>query len=65
LLVNEKTFYKPRKPIAPVGIYFSPKTRNYYPDTFIESYPGDDENDAAGSLRIPGCYTSNAKRFYR
>ena len=37
---NETTFYKPRKPIAPIGIYFSPKTRNYYPDTFIESFQG-------------------------
>ncbi len=37
---NENTFYKPRKPIAPIGIYFSPKTRNYYPDTFIESFQG-------------------------
>ena len=39
-VVNENTFYKPRKPIAPIGIYFSPKTRNYYPDTFIESFQG-------------------------
>jgi hypothetical protein len=37
---NETTFYKPRHPIAPIGIYFSPKTRNYYADSFIESFQG-------------------------
>ena len=36
----EHLFYKPRKPIAPIGVYFSPKTRNYFPDTFIESFHG-------------------------
>ena len=37
---NEKLIYAPRKTIAPVGIYFSPKTRNYFPDEWIESYIG-------------------------
>lgn len=37
---NEKLIYAPRKPISPVGIYFSPKTRNYFPDDWIESYMG-------------------------
>jgi len=36
----EKTFYLPRKPINPIGIYFSPKTRNYFPKEFITSYTG-------------------------
>jgi len=37
---NENTFYKPRQPIAPIGVYFSPKTRNYFADSFISSFGG-------------------------
>ncbi len=37
---HEDTFYKPRTAIAPVGVYFSPETRNYYADEFISSYRG-------------------------
>ena len=37
---NEKTFYDQRSPISPVGVYFSPKTRDYYADDFILSYRG-------------------------
>ena len=37
---NDSIFYKPRNPINPIGIYFSPETRNYYADSFIESYQG-------------------------
>jgi hypothetical protein len=38
--IHEKIFYKPRKPIQPIGIYFSPKTRNYYAKAFMNSYLG-------------------------
>ena len=37
---NEKLIYAPRKAIAPVGIYFSPKTRDYFADEWVESYMG-------------------------
>src|ERR1700679_97510 len=37
---HEDTFYKPRTAIAPIGVYFSPGTRNYYADEFIRSYRG-------------------------
>jgi hypothetical protein len=37
---HEKTFYLPRSPIDPVGVYFSPETRNFYADDFIASYRG-------------------------
>lgn len=37
---HEKTFYLPRQPIKPVGVYFSQKTRNYFADEFIPSYRG-------------------------
>ena len=37
---NENTFYHPRKTIDPIGIYFSPKSRNYFPDKHIESFFG-------------------------
>lgn len=36
----ERTFYERRTPIRPVGVYFSPKTRNYFAGEFIESYKG-------------------------
>jgi hypothetical protein len=37
---NEKTLYSPREPIDPVGVYFSPATRNFYADEFIPSFRG-------------------------
>jgi hypothetical protein len=37
---HEKTFYRPRTGIAPIGVYFSPETRDYYADEFIPSYRG-------------------------
>ncbi len=37
---HEKTFYLPRTPIHPIGVYFSPETRNFYADEFIRSYRG-------------------------
>jgi hypothetical protein len=37
---HQNTFYKPRLPISPIGVYFSPRTRNYYADEFIRSYRG-------------------------
>jgi hypothetical protein len=37
---HEKTFFLPREPIRPIGVYFSPQSRNYFPKEFIESYRG-------------------------
>jgi hypothetical protein len=37
---HENTFYDPRVPISPIGVYFSPVTRDYYADEFITSYRG-------------------------
>jgi len=37
---HAQTFYAPRNPIAPVGVYFSPRTRNYFAEEFIDSYKG-------------------------
>jgi hypothetical protein len=37
---HEKTFYLPRSPIDPIGVYFSPQTRNFGADEFIASYRG-------------------------
>jgi hypothetical protein len=37
---HEDTFYRPRTAISPVGVYFSPETRNYYANEFISSYRG-------------------------
>lgn len=38
--LNEKTLYLPRTPIEPVGVYFSPETRNFYAKDFVESFRG-------------------------
>ena len=37
---HEKTFYLPRSPIDPVGVYFSPDTRNLFAKEFVDSYRG-------------------------
>src|SRR5438309_5974140 len=37
---HEKTFYLPRDPVHPVGVYFSPDTRNISTEDFIRSYRG-------------------------
>jgi hypothetical protein len=37
---HEDTFYKPRTAIAPIGVYFSPETRNFYASEFLPSYRG-------------------------
>ncbi len=37
---HEKTFFLPRQPIRPIGVYFSEKTRNYFANDFIDSYRG-------------------------
>jgi hypothetical protein len=37
---NEKVFYSPRAPMHPVGVYFSPKSRNYDSAHFLPSYRG-------------------------
>ncbi len=37
---HEDQFYRPRSPISPIGLYFSPATRNYYARDFIASFRG-------------------------
>src|SRR5579859_1394153 len=37
---HEKTFYLPRSPVDPIGVYFSPETRNLYAEDFLASYRG-------------------------
>jgi len=37
---NEKMLYAPRIPMQPVGVYFSPKSRDYDADEFLPSYRG-------------------------
>ncbi len=37
---NEKIFYRPRTPMHPVGVYFSPKSRDYAAKNFLPSYRG-------------------------
>jgi hypothetical protein len=37
---HEQTFYRPRASIRPVGVYFSPRTRDYGAREFIASYRG-------------------------
>ena len=35
-----RRFYLPRAPIDPIGVYFSPETRNFYAEEFLASYRG-------------------------
>lgn len=37
---HEKTFFLPRQPVRPIGVYFSPKSRDYFAKEFIESFRG-------------------------
>src|SRR5580698_4897803 len=37
---HEKTFYLPRAPVDPIGVYFSPATHNFYASDFLTSYRG-------------------------
>ncbi|MGI8961282.1 MAG: family 10 glycosylhydrolase [Bryobacteraceae bacterium] len=37
---HEKTFYDERRPVDPIGVYFSPRTRDYFPDEFIRAFKG-------------------------
>src|SRR5437867_438241 len=36
----EETFFHPRMPMHPIGVYFSPSTRNLFANEFIPSYQG-------------------------
>jgi len=40
IAAHEKTFYLPRAPVDPIGVYFSPSTRDFFADDFIASYRG-------------------------
>jgi hypothetical protein len=37
---NQNMLYSPREAIHPVGVYFSPKSRDYSPRLFLEAYRG-------------------------
>jgi hypothetical protein len=37
---HEKIFYHPRRPIHPIGVYFSPRTRDYFATDYLDSYFG-------------------------
>jgi len=37
---HEKTFYRPRTSLDPIGVYFSPASRNYFTKEFLRSYQG-------------------------
>jgi len=37
---HENTFFQPRKSIAPVGVYFSPKSRDYFTAEYMEAFKG-------------------------
>ena len=37
---NQGTLYSPRAAMHPVGVYFSPKSRDYAPDAFLPAYRG-------------------------
>ena len=40
IAAHENTFYKPRTPLHPIGVYFSESTRNRFPEEFVRAYRG-------------------------
>jgi hypothetical protein len=40
IAAHEKTFYLPRSPIHPIGVYFSPASRNFDSERFLAAYRG-------------------------
>jgi Glycosyl hydrolase-like 10 len=40
LAEHERTFFAPRRPLHPIGVYFSPDTRNFFPHEFIDAFRG-------------------------
>jgi hypothetical protein len=40
IAAHERTFYAPRTTMNPVGVYFSPTSRNYFTKDFLSSYQG-------------------------
>ncbi len=40
IAAHEKRIYRPRQAVNPIGVYFSPKTRDYFTDAFFENYTG-------------------------
>jgi hypothetical protein len=40
IAAHERTFYAPRVAMNPVGVYFSPASRNYFTKDFLDSYQG-------------------------
>src|SRR5205823_14493480 len=37
---HEHVFYDLRRPLDPIGVYFSPQSRNYFPREFTDSFKG-------------------------
>src|SRR5256885_395803 len=37
---HQNVFYRPREAVNPIGVYFSPATRNYFASEFIPSFRG-------------------------
>ncbi|HXH47860.1 MAG TPA: family 10 glycosylhydrolase [Terriglobia bacterium] len=37
---HDQTFYNTRAPLRPLGVYFSPRTRDYFCEEFLASYMG-------------------------
>ena len=37
---HEHVFYDPRQTVDPIGVYFSPQTRNYFPREFTGAFKG-------------------------
>ena len=40
IAAHERTFYAPRDAMNPVGVYFSPASRNYFTKEYLASYQG-------------------------
>ena len=56
---HEKAFYAPRKPLQPVGVYFSPKSRDYDAKAILALLSRNTRRLAPGAPGIPGVDTKN------
>ena len=62
---HEKTLYEPRVPIHPIGVYFSPATRNYFPGRVHTLLSGHGHPAAAGAPRVPDRDAAHARGVSR
>ena len=62
---HQNTFYSPRVPVNPIGVYFSPETRDQFPNEFIRSLSRYDDAASNVAPGVSGCDTQKSPQFRR